>query len=274
MNLPMDKHTFEKGRLDVLLEVKLFQTYGLWTKAERASWAKKAVAERLSLKRSMPYLPQVSTYYAGRVAGLRGALTAHYPAPCPKIFRLTVFLPLVESCLPVCKLSDCTHKAAWECYLGGDPDRMILLCDCCKERLVRAEVAYRDAPRDKYEIHLLPLPVPQFAQMGEELLEVFRKPAHSSPEDCPWLLMLEELADTPIQIGWRDTEGMEPVFLSVGEIVGGLMRLPVVTAPLCWLLLGWLSPVLAVLVSFFIALLFAPKWQQREDTHEHSPLLF
>lgn len=241
----MLKQGFEKGRSDVLFEVKLLQAYGLWTKVKRASWVKKAVSEQLSFKHRMPWLPQVSAYYAGRVAGLRSALTAQYPAPYPEISSLTVFLPVTGSSLPWCQLSDCKHIAAWECYLRGDY-RMILLCDCCRERLLA----------------LVP-------RMREGLLEVFRRPIPSSPHD--WLSMLDELADTTVWIGWRNPEDKEPVMLSAGEVAGTLVRQPVAWAVVYW---SWrlLPPVgIALLFPMLMALLLSMR-QRKEDTHEHRSL--
>ena len=131
---------FQDGRLDVLAEVCEMQVYGQWTKQKRASWTKQATAIYQRSRHKTPYRPQGSSYYAGRIAGLRSAITANYPAPGQETCGKMVFLPLADKKTTFC--GSCGDCASWKYYQRGNPSSIRYRCDRCKQELVRVKTTY------------------------------------------------------------------------------------------------------------------------------------
>jgi predicted RNA-binding Zn-ribbon protein involved in translation (DUF1610 family) len=131
---------FQDGREDVLAEVRVLQAYGQWTKQKRASWTRQAVACYERSRYETSYRPQGSDYYAGRIVGLRSAITADYPPPRKETCGKTVFVALADEKTIFC--GNCGDHAVWKYYERGDQSSIRYRCDRCKQELVRAQTAY------------------------------------------------------------------------------------------------------------------------------------
>ena len=127
---------FQDGRLDVLAEIREMQIYGQWTKELRADWTKSARAAFQRSRYTHPRIPQGSSYYAGRIAGLRSAITARYPKIDPH--GRPVFLSITPDLVTIC--AECGERAMWEWYPAGNLHLLTYLCDRCKQERARMPV--------------------------------------------------------------------------------------------------------------------------------------
>lgn len=145
---------FQDGRLDVLAEVRLLQVYGQWTKEKHARWIKQACTAYERAKRTYPL---GCSYNAGRIAGLKSAVTAHYPTLDPQFHGRMVFLILRDEKKIRCL--ECGDDATWKCYPDGSFHLTFYLCDRCKQERVREHSAQALSGSNGFDVALLPLPV-------------------------------------------------------------------------------------------------------------------
>jgi len=125
---------YRDGYNDVQAEVRVLQACGLWTKEKRASVARQEVS---AYHEALHDLPGLDTgYWAGRVAAIKSATTAHYPTGSK-----TMFVPLADEQLAFC--GSCGAPAVWKSapLVSGFPVRF--RCDHCKQEWVRSQIAYR-----------------------------------------------------------------------------------------------------------------------------------
>jgi hypothetical protein len=169
MSQPLFIHDFfQDGRADVTSEIRKLQVYGDWTKEKRASFLKQAKACFERSKYTHPNMPQAGSYYAGRLAGLRSALTAQYPKLEPNASMIFLPIPVVMRC------SECGEKASWERYPEGNASLVTFLCDRCKQEWVRDAIV-DDGRGDECENELL-----RTATIGLALLDLMlHVPTHS-----------------------------------------------------------------------------------------------
>jgi len=147
---------FQDGRLDVLAEIHELQIYGQWTKQMRADWTKQAKASYQRSKYTHPHIPQGSSYYAGRMAGLLSTITAQYPKLDPN--AKPVFQILTPDLVTIC--AECGERATWEWYPAGNLHLLTYLCDRCKQERARIPVLTYANEQDWCENALPLLPVP------------------------------------------------------------------------------------------------------------------
>jgi len=123
---------YRDGYTDMLAEVRVLQACGQWTKQKRASAARHEVSTYHACKQKFPRMD--TGYWAGRVAAIKSATTAHYPTRGKMIF-----CPLPDDAIAFCK--SCGDCATWECGTFKGDDLMVL-CDRCKQESVREQTAY------------------------------------------------------------------------------------------------------------------------------------
>jgi hypothetical protein len=145
---------FQDGRLDVLAEVREMQVYGQWTEKMRAAWVKSAKA---CYERSKRTHPLGSSYYAGRIVGLRSAITANYPELDPQFHGKMVFISIGDEKKVMCL--ECGDDASWKCHPDGSFHLAFYLCDRCKQEQVRTQDSLTVFGWDPKSRELAPLPV-------------------------------------------------------------------------------------------------------------------
>src|SRR5579859_7348688 len=116
---------FQDGRLDVLAEIRVLQGNGQWTQKRRAHWTRQAKA---CFERSKHmHFSQTGSYYAGRIAGLKSAITACYPALEKPTHGKTLFLSIADEQSVFC--GSCGDQAIWKYYPDGDQSSIRYRCD-------------------------------------------------------------------------------------------------------------------------------------------------
>ena len=160
---------FQDGRLDVLAEIREMQVCGQWTRELHAAWIKQAKAAFQRAQYTHPRIPQGSSYYAGRIAGLRSAITARYPKLDPK--GSPVFLPMTPDLVTIC--AECGERATWEWYPAGNLHLLTTLCDRCKQERARMQVFTianaQDSETREDQLPNQPVPVGDKLMVKEEL---------------------------------------------------------------------------------------------------------